>query len=79
MSLIARCLISANEAKGQAVVSYRPRAVCLLFSQVFAYRLLMLTANRLSKSFGVETILDAVTFSVNPGERIGLVGPNGCG
>ena len=39
----------------------------------------MLTANRLSKSFGVETILDAVTFSVNPGERIGLVGPNGCG
>jgi ATP-binding cassette subfamily F protein 3 len=39
----------------------------------------MLTANRLSKSFGVEIILDAVTFSVNPGERIGLVGPNGCG
>jgi len=39
----------------------------------------MLTANRLSKSFGVEMILDAVTFSLNPGERIGLVGPNGCG
>jgi len=39
----------------------------------------VLTANRLSKAFGVETVLDAVSFSVNPGERIGLIGPNGCG
>ena len=39
----------------------------------------MLTAHRISKSFGVETILDQVTFSLNSGERVGLVGPNGCG
>ena len=39
----------------------------------------MLTANRISKAFGIETVLDAVSFSVNPGERIGLIGPNGCG
>ncbi len=39
----------------------------------------MLTAHHISKSFGVETILDQVTFSINAGERVGLVGPNGCG
>ena len=39
----------------------------------------MLTAHHLSKSFGVQTILDSVSFSVNRGERVGLVGPNGCG
>ncbi len=39
----------------------------------------MLTAHHISKSFGVQTILDSVSFSVNRGERVGLVGPNGCG
>ena len=39
----------------------------------------MLSVNSISKKFGVETILDQVSFSLNPGERIGLVGPNGCG
>ncbi len=39
----------------------------------------MLTVNSISKSFGVDKILDKISFSLNPGERLGLVGPNGCG
>ncbi len=39
----------------------------------------MLTAHQISKAFGVEIVLNAVSFNLNPGERMGLVGPNGCG
>jgi ATP-binding cassette subfamily F protein 3 len=39
----------------------------------------MLTAHNLSKSYGIQSILAEVSFSVNPGERVGLIGPNGCG
>lgn len=39
----------------------------------------MLTAHSLRKSFGPELILHNISFSLNPGERLGLVGPNGCG
>jgi ATP-binding cassette, subfamily F, member 3 len=39
----------------------------------------MLTVNNVSKSFGIETILKNITFSLNPGERMGLIGPNGSG
>ena len=39
----------------------------------------MLTAHRLSKSFELQTLFENVSFSLNPGERSGLVGPNGCG
>ena len=41
--------------------------------------LAVLTANNLSKRFGDELILDSISFSINRGDRIGLVGPNGAG
>ncbi len=39
----------------------------------------MLTAHHLYKSFNINPILHDVSFSVNPSEHVGLVGPNGCG
>jgi ATP-binding cassette subfamily F protein 3 len=39
----------------------------------------MLTVHNISKSYGIETVLQGISFSLNRGERIGLVGPNGCG
>ncbi len=39
----------------------------------------MLTAHHINKSYGIHQILSDISFSVNPGERAGLIGPNGCG
>lgn len=39
----------------------------------------MLTAHHLYKNYGIQPILKDISFSINPNERIGLVGPNGCG
>jgi len=39
----------------------------------------MLTAHQLSKSYSIEPLFENVTFSLNAGERVGLIGPNGCG
>lgn len=39
----------------------------------------MLQAHQITKSYGIETILEGVTFSVLPNDRVGLVGPNGSG
>src|SRR5512142_1315283 len=39
----------------------------------------MFKVNQLAKSFGLEPLFHSVTFTVLPGERVGLVGPNGCG
>lgn len=39
----------------------------------------MLTAHHLNKSFEIHTILEDICFSIHPGEKVGLVGPNGCG
>ena len=39
----------------------------------------MLQISGLKKSFGAQLLFDEVSFSINPGERIGLVGRNGHG
>lgn len=38
----------------------------------------MLTAHQIYKSYGFHTILENISFSISSGERIGLIGPNGC-
>ena len=39
----------------------------------------MLQVSNIHKSFAGEVILDGVSFTINRGERAGLIGPNGCG
>jgi ATP-binding cassette subfamily F protein 3 len=39
----------------------------------------MLTAHHLSKSYNTNLILQDVSFSLMPGDIVGLIGPNGCG
>ena len=38
-----------------------------------------LNINHIKKVFGAETIFEDITFDVKSSERIGLIGPNGCG
>ena len=39
----------------------------------------MIVFDSVSKHFGPQTILNQASFTVNPGERVGVVGPNGAG
>jgi ATP-binding cassette subfamily F protein 3 len=39
----------------------------------------MLQVHQISKSYGLHTILDQITFSILPDDRVGLVGANGSG
>lgn len=39
----------------------------------------MLSVNQISKSYNLDLVLSQVSFTLNRGERMGLVGPNGCG
>lgn len=39
----------------------------------------LLSANELRLSYGYQTLLDGVTLAVSAGEKVGLVGRNGCG
>jgi ATP-binding cassette subfamily F protein 3 len=39
----------------------------------------MLSAHSITKTYGIRTVLQDITFSINDGDRLGLIGPNGCG
>jgi ATP-binding cassette subfamily F protein 3 len=39
----------------------------------------MLTVHHLYKSYGIQPILQDISFSISNNERVGLIGPNGCG
>lgn len=39
----------------------------------------MLTAHHIYKSYNINPILQDISFSIHPAERVGLIGPNGCG
>ena len=39
----------------------------------------LLSCNNITKSYGVESILNNINFRIHPRDRIGLVGPNGAG
>ncbi len=63
-----------------------PRALALGFPftlftlyTCLAHTSTMLSVYSISKSYGPETILKDISFTLNSGERLGLVGPNGCG
>jgi macrolide transport system ATP-binding/permease protein len=40
---------------------------------------MLLTVRDISKTYGAVTVLDGVTFALEPGEHVGLVGANGAG
>ncbi len=39
----------------------------------------MLTAHHIYKSYAIQSILEDVSFNISNNERLGLIGPNGCG
>lgn len=41
--------------------------------------MLILDANKLAKNFGYEQLFEDVSFTLNEGESVAIVGPNGCG
>lgn len=41
--------------------------------------MIILSCRHLTKSFGIDEILRDVTFNINEGEKVGLIGPNGEG
>lgn len=41
--------------------------------------MIVLSCNNLNKSFGIDTILEDVSFTVNEGDKIGIIGVNGTG
>jgi ATP-binding cassette subfamily F protein 3 len=39
----------------------------------------MITAHHIYKTYGIQSILKDISFSISTTERLGLIGPNGCG
>ena len=41
--------------------------------------MIVLSATEISKAYGTDVILDRISFHVNEGDRVGIVGANGAG
>ncbi|KZL93371.1 ribosomal protection-like ABC-F family protein [Clostridium magnum] len=41
--------------------------------------MIILSCKDIEKSYGIDVILENVTFNINDGEKVGLIGPNGAG
>ena len=39
----------------------------------------LLNVHELTKGFGPRVLFEKISFSIEPGEKVGLIGPNGCG
>jgi ATP-binding cassette, subfamily F, member 3 len=39
----------------------------------------MLTVHHIYKTYGIQPVLEDISFSISSNERVGLIGPNGCG
>lgn len=39
----------------------------------------VISLNRIRKNYGITEVLQDFSLFVNEGERVGLIGPNGCG
>ena len=39
----------------------------------------LLSVEQISKSYGEKVIFDSISFGVNQGQKIALIGKNGCG
>lgn len=41
--------------------------------------MIVLSASNINKSYGIDVVLEDISFHVNKGDRVGIVGPNGAG
>ncbi len=41
--------------------------------------MIVLSANNLTKAYGTDLILQGISFHVNEGDRVGIIGVNGAG
>ena len=41
--------------------------------------MIILSCNNLNKSFGVDSILEDISFTINEGDKVGIIGVNGTG
>jgi ATP-binding cassette subfamily F protein 3 len=39
----------------------------------------MLNSHKISKRYNIKQVLEEISFTMNPGDHVGLIGPNGCG
>ena len=42
-------------------------------------QMIVLSCKDIHKAYGIDTILEKITFNINEGEKVGLIGSNGAG